>query len=355
MRDVTMSAAPTPRRGGLALACALAGLLGCASRQEQAPPVLIPAARVPSGAPIGAASPGTGSASAATDAGDAVSEGATLPAPPSADDHNLFGLVRSAADLAQQGSHRLASPDGERVVFVQPEGPRGKPSLWVSRKDGGEARKLVDVETTQVENPPRGITLGEASGIFDLSFSPDGKKVYFQTDGWATSLALYVVEIDGAKLRFVRDANGYAVIRACTDTKQIGRLIILQHSYFDPIPTGPVDWYFLIDEQGQRLGIVGPEPENVERFMAKRCGVGVAPPDPPKAEVPPRLRASRLNCGGHVVKYNPLQFLDGTGLELFFVTDKERLKAEQSPVPDVLSLTEAEPFVNANCPVRKKQ
>lgn len=129
----------------------------------------------------------------------------------------------------------------------------------------------------------------------------------------------------------------------------------MQHSYFFPIPMPPVDWYFLIDEQGQRIGIVGPEPENVARFMARRCGRGVAPPDPPKAQVPPRLRASQLDCGGYVVKRNPLQFLDGTGLELFFVTEKASPRTADAPQTNVLSLTEAEAFVDANCPVRKPQ
>ena len=345
--------APAPRRGGFFLACALACILGCASRQEQTPPVLAPAARVAPGTPSSASSQGAGSAPAAAGAGAAVSEGTPPTAPPSAADPDASEPGRSADDPAKAGRARLASPDGERVVFVQPEGPKGKPSLWVSRKDGGEPRKLVDVETAKVENPPRGITLAEATMIFDLSFSADGKKVYFQTDGWTTSAALYVVDLDGAKLRFVHDANGYTVIRACTDQQQVGLLIINQHSYFDPIPSSPVDWYFLIDEKGKRLGIVGPETENVDRFMAKRCGIGVAPPDPPKAEVPPRLRTPRLDCGRYVVKHNPLRFLDGTGLELFFVTDKERSK-DAWPFPDVLSLTEAEPFVAANCPARKK-
>lgn len=187
-----MTTAPTPRRGGRFLACALACILGCAGRQppqEQAPPVRAAAARVSPGAPGSAAAPGTGSASAAAGAGDAASEGAPgapVPPPPSADEQDAFALMRSAGDLAKQGQSRLASPDGERVVFVKPAGPQGKPSLWVSRKDGGEARKLVDVETSRVENPPRGIPLSEASGISDLSFSPDGKQVYFQTDGWSS-------------------------------------------------------------------------------------------------------------------------------------------------------------------------
>jgi hypothetical protein len=346
---------PTPRRGGLLLACTLASILGCTGRQELAPPVLAAAARVPPGAPSDAPPLGAGSAPAAADAGEASSEGATLPAPPSPEDNNLFGLVRSAGDLAKAGSNRLASPDGARVVFVKPEGPKGKPSLWVSRKDGGDARKLVDVDTTHVEGSPGGIALGETSGIFDLSFSPDGKKVYFQTDYAATSLALLVVEIDSGKLRFVHDANGYTVIRACTDKKQIGRLIVLRHSYFDPIPTMVVDWYFLLDEKGQRLGIVGPGPDNVKRFMAKQCGVGVAPPAPPKEEVPPRLRTPRLDCGEHVIQHKPVPFLDGTGLDFFLVFDRESLKTESEPYPNVVSPGTAEAMVDFECPARKKQ
>jgi hypothetical protein len=346
-----------PRASGLALALLFA--LGCAASREQAG--LHAAARAASAspsAPSAAISPPAASAGVAAPApagsGPAASDGATLPAPPSPDQHNLFGLVRSAGDLAGEEGGRVASPDGGRVAFVRSGSEKGKASLWVASKDGSQTRMLVDAASARVENPHDGAPLAETSGLFGLSFSADGKTLYFQADGWATSLALYSVEIDSGAVRYVHDANGYVVIRACKDKKHVGRLIILEHRYFDPIPTSAVDWYFLIDDRAGRHGIVGPDPENVDRFLARRCGVGAAPPDPPRSEVPPRLRSPRLDCGGQLVAHHPLSFLDGTTLDLFFATDKETLKTDKDALPWVLDLEAAKGLLDSECPTRAK-
>jgi hypothetical protein len=184
--------------------------------------------------------------------------------------------------------------------------------------------------------------------MFHLEFSPDAKRIYFQADGWGTSLALYSVEPATGRVRFVHDANGYQVIRACSDPKQIGRLIILEHRYFDPIPTSAVDWYFLIDDRAKRYGIVGPERENVDRFLANTCGVGTALPAPEPEAVPLRLRQDAA-CKHEISKRKNIAFLDGTELDLFFVYDSAELAKNPKTLPSVLGLDDANRWAQAQC------
>jgi hypothetical protein len=57
----------------------------------------------------------------------------------------------------------------------------------------------------------------------------------------------------------------------------------------------------LVDDRGKRLGEIGPGEENADRFLAKICGHGAAPPDPPDplAGVPARLLGPPFVCGRH--------------------------------------------------------
>lgn len=54
----------------------------------------------------------------------------------------------------------------------------------------------------------------------------------------------------------------------------------------------------------------------MNRFLARVCGVGTAPPDP-REEVPPRLKVPGLRCGKYRVRHEPRRFLDGTEYPLF--------------------------------------
>jgi hypothetical protein len=273
-----------------------------------------------------------------------VAKEKSKPTPPPAGSNNLFGLVRPASELAEP--ERVPSPDGTRHAFVKTEPKLG---LWLSNADGTNAAELFDLASVRVENPPEGTSLARTTSITHVEFSVDGKRIYFQTDGWGTSLALYYFDIAKSHVRFVHDANFYQVIRSCKDKTQVGRLIILEHRYFDPIPNSAVDWFFLIDDQAKRYGIVGPESENVNRFLANTCGVGKAAPPGPSDVVPARLK-KRLVCKNEVLRPKSLAFLDGTRAELFLLNDKDELAKDPKAMPMVLNLNDATQWAASQCP-----
>lgn len=309
----------------------LAALLGVAVSVGCAASVLVAERKTSSLPPSStqAASASTAAAAAPAPAPlppSSVTAAPALPEPPAASDNNLFGLVRPAGELAGE-PEGVTSPDGKLVAWARGS-EREPPSLWVSEPDGKNARQVLAVDRAQVgfpppsrwrATPPR--PLAESTGLSSLAFSPDAKRVYFLTDGWGTSLALYAAELDTGRARLVHDANGYTVIHRCKEARHVGRIIILEHRYFDPIPGSAVDWYFLIDAETRRHGIVGPEPANVARFLAKRCGIGSAPPDPPKPKLPRALAQGQRVCRGSLYSTKTIRFLDGTASLFVFARE----------------------------------
>jgi hypothetical protein len=229
-----------------------------------------------------------------------------LPPPRSEADNNPFAIVRSARELAEEEEGFVLAPDRASFAFIRPE-YGSYHELWIADVDGSNARLLVDLRTSIGKLAEGETGLVPSDHLFAPTFSADGLYVYFQTDGWATSLALYSVSVEHRRFRFVSDANGFMVIRQCTKKALVGSLIAYRHSYSE-LPMSAVDWYFLLDPSGKRLGVVGDDPENVDRFLEKTCGFGRAP-----------ARLKQLpGCEGEVLRYEPKRFLDGSVLELFY-------------------------------------
>ncbi len=235
-----------------------------------------------------------------------------LPRPRSASDNNPFALVRASGDLAHDGTPIVVSHDGKAMAFI-PSVVGQHRVLWVANIDGSNARQVVDLANSRATTLEGTTDLIASDALFSPSFSADGRLLYFQTDGWATSLALYSVNLRTGAIAFVTDANGYEVISECRDASLVGSLVTYRHSYSE-MPLSAVDWYFLHDKNGKRRGVIGPTEENVERFLTNRCG---APPS-----VPAYLK-QRPGCDGFVLLYRPKRLLDGTELPVFFSVAKE--------------------------------
>jgi hypothetical protein len=186
----------------------------------------------------------------------------------------------------------------------------------VANIDGSNARQVVDLANSRATTPEGTTDLIASDALFSPSFSADGRLLYFQTDGWATSLALYSVNLRTGAISFVTDANGYEVISECRDASLVGSLVTYRHSYSE-MPLSAVDWYFLQDKNGKRRGVIGPTEENVERFLTNRCGAPAA-----RASVPAYLK-QQPGCDGFVLLYRPKRLLDGTELPVFFSVAKE--------------------------------
>jgi hypothetical protein len=158
------------------------------------------------------------------------------------------------------------------------------------------------------------------TSMVDLAFSADRKRLYFQTDGWGTSLALYAIDLDTRKPSLFKDANSYRVVTSCKDETLKDHLILAQHRYFKGI-VGTYDWYWLFSPNGQEVGPIGPSATNVDRFLHKRCGVGDAVAEPSHREVPKELRRMPRRCGNLLFRKKRTIFLDGTVDDLYLISD----------------------------------
>jgi hypothetical protein len=282
------------------------------------------------------------SLAAATPTGDG------LPRPRSASDNNPFALVRSSGDLAHDGTPVVVSHDGKAMAFI-PTVVGQHRVLWVANIDGSDARQVVDLANS-LATTPEGTTEPIASeALFSPSFSADGRLLYFQTDGWATSLALYSVNLRTGAITFVTDANGYEVISECRDASLVGSLVAYRHSYSE-MPLSAVDWYFLLDKNGERRGVIGPTEDNVQRFLINRCGAPTT-----QGSVPAYLK-KQPGCNDFVLVYRPKRLLDGTTLPVFFSIAKEdaarpfeSLDIEQKGV--ALYLEDAKELLRERCAI----
>jgi Tol biopolymer transport system component len=176
------------------------------------------------------------------------------------------------------------SPDGTRIAFVS--GMSGDSDLWVSNRDGSQARKLTNFPGGRAGSP---------------CWSADGKTIAFDAVRPGGSWGLYVVGADGNPIIRPVISDGYNNVRPAwsLDGKEIyfasnrtgdyqiwkmpsagGKLVqITRNGGFDPIvsPDGR-DLYYAKREPAQGIWKVpfegGPEVKVVERGRTLAFDVG---------------------------------------------------------------------------------
>jgi hypothetical protein len=246
-------------------------------------------------------------------AGSATS---TSSPPRSPDGNNAGSSVGPRNELAATLPEYARSRDGKQIAFVR-HGENGD-LLWLANADGSKARTLFDIQTQKatLDGGVQGYIPDK--DIYDPQFSADDRSIYFQAfAGWATSMALYVTRIESRRTTIVVDVNGYQVLASCEKRPSLrGHIIAYRHSY-STFALSTFDGYFLVTPGGKTLGVIGPEPENVERFLQRECSTTSAPP----VAVPtiPSRWLGLPPCGNEqVLRYEPLHFLDGTILPIFY-------------------------------------
>ncbi len=118
--------------------------------------------------------------------------------------HPASGASRRLTTLGVD-SAAVLSPDGRAVAFVRATPGRAIASsaygseareLWIVGVDGAGARMLVRGDEGST---PETVV----ARIADPRFSPDGERIYFESDAWVTSPAVHVVEVATGRERFV--------------------------------------------------------------------------------------------------------------------------------------------------------
>lgn len=91
------------------------------------------------------------------------------------------------------------------------------------------------------------------SGISDPVFSLDDNKVFFMSAAWATSNAIFSVNLNTGQLSYITDGNSLGVLRS---GEFKGEIVVLKHKYFKDV-AGSYDHYFVVDDNGNEIKDVG--------------------------------------------------------------------------------------------------
>ncbi|MFT3770693.1 MAG: hypothetical protein QM820_35155 [Minicystis sp.] len=156
------------------------------------------------------------------------------------------------------------SPDGARVVFVR-----------VAGCDGAARRPVKEIWSLSLADRKEDLLMREQPDDQDVKknlawlarpeLSADGKTLYFQTEGWATSRAVQALDLETRKVRFVAPGSCPIALGRGPDR---GRVLVVQHRY-PKDGAGSREWCGLIDAQGHELREL-PQ-------LGDRCGCAETP------------------------------------------------------------------------------
>ena len=191
--------------------------------------------------------------------------------------------------------------------------------LYVEDTGSGERRLLLEMGQLNLIEKDR-VTkdfLERTPGrIYFFEFSFDDRRIYYLSDAWGNERGLFSVELATGATRYVMGAaNYFNVIDDCQEPDFLGKIVVRSHlTEVGPSPR-VVDWFYVMDEQATRVGVVGPTFDDVETFMARRCGVGSATPPRRRAQIPPSLRR-QTRCGSTPTIAVPIKLLGGDIIDL---------------------------------------
>lgn len=167
---------------------------------------------------------------------------------------NATGATEVLTETGADGSPAI-SPDGKLIAFTRQrpgeQADSNDPNsgtlsdVYLIRTSDHALRKIViAVHSAQSEN--------ELSGINSLKFSPDSSTLYFNTAASVTSRAIHAVPVQGGRVRFITNGNGFAVVQR---GKYAGYLVTSQHRYME----GHGSWnpYVLVSPEGKEIKVLG--------------------------------------------------------------------------------------------------
>ncbi|MEW6114441.1 MAG: hypothetical protein AB1664_20065 [Thermodesulfobacteriota bacterium] len=143
------------------------------------------------------------------------------------------------------------SPDHKTVVFVRDK--QDTSELWLMDASGENQRVIL-------KGRPHGDPKKDLSSPGHPLFSPDGTLIYFNGGGWATTCAVYVLDLKTKKTRVVTQGCLSRVVPA---GKYAGHLIVSKRKYFEK--DSPYYDYetWLVSREGKDLMLV----EDYDQFL----------------------------------------------------------------------------------------
>jgi hypothetical protein len=130
--------------------------------------------------------------------------------------------------------------------------------IWKASVDASDAPSLV-VRHTDLNNDGR----PDYGSLSSPTFSNDNSEIYFLTECWVTSHALYSVKLSDISTRFVTNSNYLEIIR---NGRFVNDIIVQRHSYF--VGSGSYDWYWIVSSDGKTRGTIGESTDHFrENFL----------------------------------------------------------------------------------------
>lgn len=169
----------------------------------------------------------------------------------------------------------LLSPNGRFVVYTRRG--RSPTDLYDAQPDCATKPHPDELRRTDIDGSGDKVLLTGREGdpeqqLCDFQkkqFSSDGRRLYFLSQGWATSGALHVFDMRSGEEHFVLPANDILVLSFCADEHK-DDLAVAMHRYF--LFGGSYDWYWLYDPDGKKeLGPLGDDFDDVAQAARSWC------------------------------------------------------------------------------------
>jgi hypothetical protein len=173
-------------------------------------------------------------------------------------DHNG---VENAITNGTLDSEPNLSFDKRQIVFVRKtpgqtaetgSGDIEKTELWIASTDGSKEPKRVLTGGGFIEGPNLNIVI---AGFSNPQFSPDGTRIYFNANAWATAFEIMMLDVRTGKTKALFSGLGVAVIGT---GKYKGLLIGLKNP-LNPDCLCRDTAYWLLDRNGKGIKRIGTE------------------------------------------------------------------------------------------------
>jgi hypothetical protein len=138
--------------------------------------------------------------------------------------------------------------------------------IWIAAVDGSHPELVLTGGPRPDLVPPVATLPKELAGITSTKFDPDAQLVYFIADAWATSGAIYVLDLKTRGVRYFTDGTVFAVLQS---EPHRGSLLVSKHRYFEG--GGSYDHFWLVSPEGTVGEDVGPD---LEAALVKLYGPG---------------------------------------------------------------------------------
>jgi len=140
--------------------------------------------------------------------------------------------------------------------------------IWISAVDGAQPQLVLKGGPRPLLVPPVDGLPKELEEIASPKFDPDAKRVYFIAGAWATSGAIYILDLETREVKFFTDGNVFAVLHGAPHR---GKLLVSKHRYHGAPNYGSYDHLWLVSPTGE----VGEDfGEDLDAALVKLYGAG---------------------------------------------------------------------------------